>query len=287
MNEMGNTQLAAVIPEVWRPIILDARYSTAIMDKVCYTEFPEVKSKGDIVHLAVFPRLSVNAVGSGGSVTRQQLTLTDNSISIAQYFECTIDIEDLSGFQSIMGDSATFAKKWAGQFSPRLTEKQDNYILGLATSANAAFSNSALGGASEMSAALIRQGLASLDRARVVKSGRAVVLGVQAYYELFSDQQFVNAHQTGLMRGTQITGFQSIPTVYGIKYEMSPEVSVTGGNLNNWLIHEEAVALVTQKNPSVVPLAKVQLSSAITGAILFDGKVIRADHGVVLSSLNA
>jgi hypothetical protein len=278
-NEMGNTQLSAVIPEVWRPIILDARYSTSISDRVCYTEFPEIKNKGDTVHLAVFPRLSVNAVGSGGSVTRQQLTLTDNSISIAQYFECTVDIEDLSGFQGLMGDSATFAKKWAAQFAPRLTEKQDNYIFALT-----GFSNTALGGAGEHSAALIRQGLASLDKVRVPKSGRAHVMGVQAYYELFSDQQFVNAHQTGLMRGAQISGFQSIPTVYGIRYEESQEVAVTGGLLQNWLVHEEAVASVTQKNPSIVPLAKVQLSSAITGAILFDGKVIRPDHGVILQS---
>src|SRR3990167_10111075 len=106
-NELAGTELAAIIPEIWSAEILSARYSEAVADKVAYTEFPEIRQKGDIVHLAVFPRLSFNAVSSAGAVTNQAITLTDNSITINNWEECTVEIVDaLGGWQSFLGDPA-------------------------------------------------------------------------------------------------------------------------------------------------------------------------------------
>lgn len=284
-DEINNTSVAAVIPEVWRGLILDARYSAAIGDKVAYTDFPEIKAKGDIVHVPVFPRLSTNAVGAAGTLTNQNITITDVSITVNNWFETTVQIVDLAGIQSLFGDTNKLAQQFAKQFGPRLAEKMDNDLFGL----HGSITTNTVGSTaspSAMSSALLRQALQKLDEGRVPKQDRNLVMSPQAFWELFSEDKLALAYATGLAKGVAVSGPDSVPTLFGIKYYQSTEIASTGTPAvwKNLLLHKEALAQVMQRNLTVLHLAKTDLSERYTGHVLYEPAALRETHGCVINT---
>ena len=286
-NELGATELAAVVQELWRKTVLAAKYSVAVHDRVAFTDLQEVSKKGDIAHLPIFPRFSTNAVSSAGAVTNQSITLTDTTITVDQWREATVELVDRQGWQSTFGDSASLAREFAKNFGPRLAEYIDNDIFGLHGSITTNTVGDT-GSPNPMSLPLARAALQLLDENRVPKTDRNFVFSPKAFWEVFGNDQIALAYAIGGNKSVVVSGPEAAPQLYGAKWYESPEIATSGTAPNvvdkNLLLHKQTIGLIMQKNFSITQFAKIALTTRICGDVLYGRAVIREEHGCVINT---
>jgi hypothetical protein len=279
-NEIGVSQLTAAIPDIVRETALQARYAKAkIMKKVLTTD-ADVAKKGDRVSLPLMPSLSVNDVGSSGSVTRQQLSVTAPEVVVDKWKECTVDIADIAAKQSAIA----VLKEFSGAMGAALGAQQDSDLGALYSTLTG---NSAVGSSTSptpMDDSMLRLARQFVDDKDIPEEDRVWVLSPSAHNDLLALARFTEAQNTGFSRGVQIEGGR-VSRLYGDEVVVTTKVATTGSARANLYIHKEALGMATQKNFAITPLAKVQLSEAVTGSVLYGVKVVRSDHGVVIYSL--
>jgi len=77
---------------VVRKEALDARFDDAVIANNVSNYSADVEAKSDRVSLSIMPNVSVNSVGSGGTVTNQQLSVTAVEVAVATWVECTVEV---------------------------------------------------------------------------------------------------------------------------------------------------------------------------------------------------
>jgi len=127
-----------------------------------------------------------------------------------------------------------------------------------------------------------------LDKAKVPKTDRMWFICPDAEQDLLAQARFTEAQNTGFARGLQVEKGR-ISSLYGDPVYVTNQIASVAGSVagtvrKNMLVHKQALGIATQRNFKIVPLAKVQLSEAITGHILYGVKVVRSNHGVVVNS---
>jgi hypothetical protein len=283
-NEITLTQLAGSIPDVVRAVALKARYDEAVAVKKVMNCDKDVAKFGDRVSLSILPKFSVNNVGSGGSVQRQQLSLTAVEVTVNAWKECTVDVEDKGEVQSAL----SVLKEYSSQFGEALSEVQDTDLLG----EYANLTTYSVGdGTTPMDDAMVRLARLKLDKnssggtgtGKVPKKDRVWLLSPDAEADLIGLARFSEAQNTGFARGLQVENGR-ISKLYGDDVFVTDQVATSSGIRMNLYVQREALAIATQRNFKVVPLAKVQLSEALASHILYGVKTVRADHGVVVKS---
>ena len=283
-NELGATELAGVIPELWSREVHRANYSVAIANKVAYTELSdEMKSKGDIIHLHNFPRITVNDVSAAGAVVNQAVTIADVSLTVDKWKEATVEIVDKSATQSLFSEEE-LANKFAAEFGPALAEKSDNDLFALYADLTTNSVGDGLGIATD---ALVRAALQKLDEARIPKSERAFVLGVKAFWDMFGQDKYLLAYATGLGKGMQISGPENIPALYGCKWYETAEVTTAANITYNLLLHKKCLAMGMQKTLEIIKFAKIALTKRINGNCLYGVKTFRQDFGCQIKTISA
>lgn len=279
-NEIGLAQLTATVPDIVRETALKARYAAAKIMKKVLTVDADVAKKGDRVSLPLMPSLSVNNVGSGGSVTRQQLSITAPEVVVDKHKEATIDVEDIAVRQSAI----SILKEFSGAMGAALGAQQDSDLGALYATLTG---QGAVGDATTptpMDDDMIRLARQFMDDDDIPESDRCWVLSPSAHNDLLALARFTEAQNTGFSKGVQIEGGR-VSKLYGDDVIVTTKVATTGSARANLYIHKEALGMATQKNFTITHLAKVQLSEAITGSVLYGVKVVRSDHGVVVYSL--
>lgn len=276
-NEIGLSQVSGVVPDIVRAEALLARYAEAEIFPLVLHADAEAQKKGDRVSIGVMDALSVNAVGSGGSVTRQQKSVTASEILLDNYNECTVDIEDLAIAQS----AVDLSKQFGAAMGKALAEQQDIDVL--SEHSNITGQTAAGNAAEALNDAAVRIAKLRLDRTKVPKKDRFFALHPDSEADLLALARFSEAQATGLAKGLQIEGGE-LKGLYGIRVVSTPSVQGSGNGWKNLLLHKECVGVATQKNFRIVKLAKVQLSEAMTGVILYGVKTLRTNHGVVIDA---
>lgn len=282
-NEIGQSEAAAVIQELWRRTVMSAKYSSSIHMQVAFTDMQDVSKKNDIAHLPIFPRISVNTVSSAGAVTNQAVTLTDQTITIDQWKEATVELVDRAGWQSTFGDSKSLARRFAEEFGPALGENIDSNILALhgSITTNTVGSTSSPG---PMSLPLARAALQKLDEQRVQKKDRNFVLAPKGFWEVFGNDAIALAQNIGGSKSVIVDGPTVAPRLYGARWYETQEVATSGSVDKNLLLHRQTIGLIIQRNFEIVQFAKIALTTRINGNVLFGRAVIREEHGCVINT---
>lgn len=288
-NEISVTQLAGSIPDVVRKEALEARYDDAVISKNVSNYDTDVAVKSDRVSLSIMPAVAINSVGSGGSVTNQQLSTTAVEVTVDTWVECTVEVDDRALRQSALSIIKAFGKA----FGRALAQKQD---LDLAADwgnldADYAVGGTTVGDATPLDDAMVRLSRLKLNKnssgnngtGMVPRAGRKWFLSPDAEADLLALARFSEAQTTGFARGLQIEGGE-IKKLYGDPVFVTDQIATSAPVRKNLYLHEEALAIATQKNFSITPLAKTKLSEQITAHILYGIKTVRADHAVVVSS---
>lgn len=282
-NEIdGATELVGIVPELWSREVHRACYSVAVGNKVAYTELSdEMKSKGDIIHLHNFPRITVNDVdATNGAVTNQSVTVADVELTVDKWKEATVEIVDKGALQSLFSPEE-LAGKFGAEFGPALAEQSDNDLFANYGNLTTNVSGDGLG---IMDDEIVRAGLQKLDEARIPKSERAFVLSPKAFWDLFGQDKYMLAYATGMAKGSQIVGPDQISSLYGCKWYETPEVTTAAGVTYNLLLHKKCFAMGMQKTLKIIKFAKIALTTRINGNCLYGTKTFRESFGCQLKT---
>lgn len=273
-NEITNTQANVIIPELWRPKMFEARYPASVMLKRVTTVDGEVEKQGDILHLPIEPVVSVNNVGSDGSLTNQALTPTEAQLTVNLWKEATIDVVDKAQKQSLIDLLTAFIPG----FAKAIAAQQDADILALCSD----ITNSVGDNATEYSAELLQAALQKLIDANIPVDNAndiSCVLHSSKWSAMKNIDKFQFANYTGEAMGGQMK--YSLPAPYGVPHMISTQV-VSSTGYHNMVFHRQAFGCGTQKNFAIEKLARTKLSTPINGNILYGVKTIRADHAAQL-----
>lgn len=280
MNEWDSTSLAAVIPEKWSKDVLAAMYSDNGVIGSVLSKFDSDKGRGDIQHIPVAPRFSTNAVGSDGSITVQNLTTTDNSVTMNVWREVSIGVIDRDSWQSVYGGYEGLLAQYKDGFILRLKEFVENDLLSLWSSVT---TNATPTAPQEMNASLLRLGQQQLDEGRVLKEDRTLVLAPKPFWALMGDQVLSNIAAVG---GQSVLreGSSAIPKVYGVKLIESQEVASNSGLYRNLIYQKQAIALAMSKTFSFQRLDKTDLTENFVADVLYGRGVIRETFASVINT---
>jgi len=275
-NEITVTQLAGSLPDVVRRKALKARYARAkIVPKVMSVD-ADVANFGDRVSVSIIPTVSVNNVGTGGSVTRQQLSITSVEVLIDKWKECTVDIDDQAVKQSALATLTEFSEG----FGKALAKQQDVDLASLYSSIT---TNVVGTGSDPLDDAMVRAARLKLDKADIPEEDRMWFLSPDAHADLLALARFTEAQATGLARGLQVEN-GLVKGLYGDPVYVCNNIQTSSNVKMNIYTHKEALAVGTQRNFKTRELAKVQLSTAICADIMYGVKVVREGHAVLVKS---
>lgn len=271
------TQAAVAIPEVWRAEAYQARYSKQKVVPRILNVTQDVAKRGDTVNLTFFPTPTVNAVGSGGSVTNQALTLTQVQVIVDQWNEVTVDVEDKADIQSGVDLMTGFSKS----IGLAMGEDIDSYLLGL----HASFTNTAVGDTTSptpLDDDMVLASVVTLDDAKEPDEDRTWIFAPIAQANLLKLDKFTTAEKTGLTKGVQINGM--VGELYGSAVIKTALVKTSGNVRKNLYVHKEGLGVAIQRNINIEKLARTKKSQPLSGDWLYGGKVVRTTGGVVINS---
>lgn len=278
-NEITVTQLAGSIPDVVRSVALKARYAAAQMSKRVLNVDADVAKKGDRVSLSILPELATTAVGAGGSVTRQQVSISAVEVIMNDWREVTVDVDDQASRQSAL----SVLKEYSAEMGKALAAYADEKVGGLYATLTGQTDIGTSADPTTMSEDKILLAIQRLDDDDIPRENRMWLMAPSAHNDLLALSRFTDAQNTGFARGVQVSDGR-ISNLFGDPVYVSNKIATVGGARANMYVHKEALGIGTQKNFRITPLAKTQLSEAITADILFGYKVVRSDHGVVVYS---
>ena len=272
------TELASTAPDIVRATVLMARYARAKVAQKVLNATADVKGPGDRVSITVMPAFTVQSVtnASGAVATKESSTVTSVEVIVNLWKYVRWDVVDLSQLQSAIDPY----RAWLEGAGGALGEDQDANLLGEQSNLT---SYTDPGGSVPLDDKIIRKGRLLLDRANIPEEDRFFVLHPDGESDLLALPRFTEAQNTGFGRGVQVSNGH-ISGLYGHPVVVTSLVKETSSLKRNVLLHKEALAIATQKNFTIVPLAKIQLSKDTVAHILYGVKTVRASHGVVLSS---
>lgn len=286
MNELGNTEADVIIPELWRPKMLEARYAEMVVGKRVLSVDGDVSAKGDILHIPIEPTVTVNDVtAASGAVTNQALTPTESQLNANKWKECTIDVVDKTVRQSIVDLLTAFTPA----FGRAIAAQMDADLTALYTDVTTNVVGSSTEPTEPASYDLLTSAVVKLLDLDVPVSNpndisfcfRPTQWGVLKKIDGFNNANFTGRSVGGSME-IKVADLFGIPTYFTTKIVASG--SGTTAIHNNLLFHRQAFAWGMQKNFSIERFARVRLSTPINGSVLYGVKTVRQNHACLIQT---
>lgn len=271
------TELSGAAPDVVRAAVLIARYAKSkIVPMVLSLDTDIIKGKGDRVSVTIMPQMTVQNVGTGGTLTADTSSITSVELIANLWKHLYVRIEDKSEMQTI----TDFAEAFSMEMGRALAQQQDNDLLAEQSNITG---QTGVGGSQPLDDQVVRAARRQLDEDDVPEDDRFWALHPFAEADLLALDKFSLAQTTGFARGLQIDGGR-LSGLYGHPVKVTSQVASSGGQFKNLLCHKECLAIATQSNFKIVQLGKTQLSDDFVGHVLYGVKTLRSNFGVVLSS---
>lgn len=282
-TNVTNLVAGVFIPELWLPIVQEARDAELIAAKRVYdiSGFGDIRSKGDTVHV---PKLSLYTASDKTSNTELPSSATTESeftLTVNKHKGVRIPVEDIARAQSAYNLVELYSKR-IGQ---ALAKVLDTDILalysGLSQTVGATASSD--GGISDTN---ILRALRFLDGAKAPQNDRSILVESYGVEDLRLIDKFVRYDALGA--GNMPIRDGMIGKLYGVDVFVTENLqttSVVGGSLARGLVmHREAFAYATQVSPKIEQWRNApQLADEVIGQELYGVAEYRDDHGVVLS----
>jgi len=273
-NHLTGTTHDTWAPNIWASETLKARESNLVLAPLVKRYDRDIKSKGQTVEIPNLSNLTAYAKAANTQVTLNAVTETKTTLVIDQHWESSVMIEDFADAQSAYEMAAQYREK-AGY---AIAEKIDNFI---AVGMDAAFSGAVGVAATPLTYAIILDAKELLDVAKAPMTERYLVVEPHGHRELLEIDEFVRYDAMGA--SGQPSGFKTgkVGTVVGAEVFMSQNLVST----SHLYFHKEAYAIAMQKEPKFEMQRKTEyLGDLVVCQALWGGTILRADHGVVVTS---
>lgn len=276
------TNGAVFIPEVWAKDIQENRRNKLVALKVVDHQYEsDVMSFGDTIHITSIAPFSADTITPGTPLTPLAQTETEQTVVINQYKGKAIALQDMLLKQS----KYELRKPYTEEISVALAEAIDSYILGLWNDFASGNKPTAV---SSLTFNTIIDAHAILDTANVPQSGRVLIVNAAGLADLRKVAEFTMYDKSGMAGLVKKDGDDENPglvgTLYGAPVYWTNAVAVSSSQAKCLLIHKSAIAAVVQMKPEVETDRDILLKAdLISGSTLFGAKVVRPNHGVVIS----
>lgn len=175
--------LSASFPAYWSKRMQMKHYRTDVFREFCSFEEQSTLTKGTIVHRPYRSNLTVNTMGSEGSFTRQDVTDTDETLTVDTEKEVSFYVKDLDAIQS---NYATI-NMYADDAATALSNGIDGDILGEVANALNTIDDADFGGTSGNGITLTESNVfdvflmanEKLDRRNAPQEGRIAAVSPQ------------------------------------------------------------------------------------------------------------
>ena len=279
-DHVTGTSIANWRPNIWTSEILAERESNLVLAPLVKRYDRDIRSKGQTVEVPQLSNLTANA-----KVANTQVTLNSNvedklTITIDQHWEASVLVEDFADAQSAYDTHAEYRKKTGYA----IAEKVDNFI---ATTATTNFTQEVGTFGTALTYDVILDAKQKLDEAKAPLTDRHFVVTPKGHRDLLSIDEFIRYDAMGV-GGTSSSPIKTgkVGSILGFEVYMSQNLVVTAGTPvenNNLFFHREAFAVAMQKSMVTEAQRKVEyLGDLIVTQALWGGRVLRADHGVVV-----
>lgn len=134
--------LSASIKEQWSMDYQDVAEKINVFSSIANFRYESTLKVGDVVHRPYVSDVTVNTLGSEGSYTRQDISTTDETLTVDQEKEASFYIKDIDEFQS----HYPTREKMARQCAVKLSNQIDGDVLGEVVNADNYIDDGDLGG---------------------------------------------------------------------------------------------------------------------------------------------
>lgn len=278
-NEITTTEAAVFIPEIWKPGFLKAlAYKGKIRNRVLSAD-GDVKQMGDILHIRIAPTGTVNNVTAAtGAITNQALTPTEAQLVVDKWKDYTFEIVDNVAAQADQYLEASLKDSAPAQFAKAI----DSDLFDLA--ASGLTTQTAIDATSGLTGDSLTEAFYSLAVDEVDMEDPNNISW------FFHWKQWPVLKKLAGISEAQITGESGgglmkfkVPDILGVPVYFSSEVQLST-NHYNMLLHREAFACGVQKNFTLEKLARVRKSTPYSADMMYGVKVVRATHGVCITT---
>lgn len=197
--------LTASFAEYWSRRMQAKRFMDAVYVAISSFEEQQTLKKGDTVHRPYRSDLVVNDVGAGGSYSRQDITDTDEYLTIDKKKEISFYVEDADAIQS----NYRTANEYADDAAEGLTLQIDGDVLAdMASNASSTLDDGDLGGTDGNGISLTTSNVVSvfgkanklLDRKDISRKNRWMVISPEFYdilWEYIAGKESLLGDSTG------------------------------------------------------------------------------------------
>lgn len=280
-GNVGNTQAAAFIPEVWKAGFLKSLYDLSFLRKRVLTADGDVANKGDILHIRIAPQMTVQDVNSTtGAVTSEALTPAESQLTVNRHRAVAFSVLDITSKQA-----DEYLQPCLEEGGPKaLAEDIDSKLLALYGD----FTKTPIDATGGLVADRLLEAFVSLAKSKVVAGDMNNQLQKMSW--AFYWDQYPILKKLGQIGEYQITGKPGggvldfkIPDILGIPVFFSNLVATSGGEYKNLLLHEEALACGVQQNIKPEKFARTALRNDYVTSVLYGVKSVRAaTHAIVV-----
>lgn len=229
----------AWMPEIWaQELALELKKQFVLTNTVNTDYSGEVARAGDVVNVPVPPVFTASNVrGDSGTTT---VTLTNVPVQLNRWKHVPLSVDEVVAVQSRPQVLQSVVRSMA----TALAEAVERDLMALYTSASATVGTAG----TNVTAAVIRNGLQKLDENGVPRSGRYIVLSAKDYYSLLGD---ANLAPYFAQQGSTIQQGE-VGNLYGatvLLSQMVPVVTGTPTTTYNLAYHRDAIVLVSRPLP--------------------------------------
>lgn len=275
-------QSKLIVPEIWSKEIVENRINSLVMWPLIDGHFSsEISQEGDVLHLNALSEIT-DSTATNSSVTIastvDSLNVTQTDLLIDRYIRKALGVQDVLKAQGNIELRAPYVGA-LGRFLDRAKDEEvmRKAVAGFTGAKTTTGSGGAITFADIVDAATI------LDQANVPEGDRFIVVNGVGRGDLRKIPEFTAYKETGasgLVKST--TGF--VGELYGMPVYVTNAIQTVGGSYKYLMFHRSAIIGATQAVPNLeADRDKLLGQDYIVGSELFGVKVLRPDHGVVIS----
>jgi len=278
-NQVTTTSIANWLPDIWASELISERESNLVLANLVKRYDRDVKSKGQTVQIPNLSNITANPKVANTQVTLNAPVEGVEVITIDQYFDSSVLVEDNADAQSAYDTH----KEYRAKAGYAIAEKMDNFIAVEMTSDfdhEVGTFGTALDYEDFLDAKL------ALDTAKVPLTERYLVVTPKGHRDMLEVDEFIRYDAMGASGQPSAIKTGKVGTILGSEVYMSQNLVVTAGTPvqnNNLYFHRESFRLAVQKNIKVEMQRKTEyLGDLIVASALWGGTVKRPDHGCVV-----
>ena len=272
---IDNTTADVFIPEIWSPIVLEARENNLLFASLVDTQYEKGLTSGDVIHVNSLGNLSARSKTANSAVTYETVNETATDISIDQHYYAAIAVEDITEVQTMKNQASLYAPK----LGYALALQVDDTLAGLPDDFSQYVGTLTTGTTVDNWIRAVQY----LDDANAPDEARSALVSPAEWGNLIKQDYFIKADYTknvGKISAKAKRGF--FGNVLGVAFYKSTNVEGTNAaGHDNCCFQKEAIGLVRQIAPTTKSQYDIDyLARKIVSHELFGTQEMRDDHGV-------